>query len=83
MMMCEVKGRIRSLQERIIPVNLHRIKVQLQKIIEVEIVLLRTLEVKRNVGRGTPTFNFGDNVIIKMRVETMCVSALIFYWKMV
>ena len=28
-----------------------------QGIIEVEIVLLRTLWVKRNVGRGTPTNN--------------------------
>ena len=29
-----------------------------QKIIEVENVLLHTLMVKRNVGRGTPTNNF-------------------------
>lgn len=34
--------------------------------IEVEIVLLRTLEVKRNVGRGTPTNSSLVNIKIRI-----------------
>ena len=35
-------------------------------IIEVEIVLLRTLRVKRNVGRGTPT---DDSLVLQIKIK--------------
>ena len=34
---------------------------------EVEIVLLRTLWVKRNVGRGTPT---DDSLVLQIKIDT-------------
>ena len=49
----------------------------MNRIIEVEIVLLRSLRVKRNVGRGTPT---DDSLVLQINLTSVVLTGVFFFW---